>query len=184
MRRSVQLEAFDVEISDLDLFRCGVCVFGSLRLEMFGFGRRYRCVCLFCDGVQHACIWYEKANELQLFQTFVFYTLRGFQTTCKTKGSNRSTREQQTQQTTTNEKRPIVQSLKLWKCCVWKSEGAYYRWLLQCLSTPFLKFRSIGNGKKMHDGVDGKSAGNQRQIKVWLSTGRPRFGTDRLALNE
>ena len=38
MRRSVQLEAFDVEISDLDLFRCG----GSVFLEVFG----WRCLVL------------------------------------------------------------------------------------------------------------------------------------------
>ena len=37
MRMSVLLEVFDVEIIDLDLFRCGVCVFDGRRLEMRGF---------------------------------------------------------------------------------------------------------------------------------------------------
>ena len=38
MRRFVHFEAFDVEISDLDLFRCG----GSVFLEVFG----WRCLVL------------------------------------------------------------------------------------------------------------------------------------------
>ena len=41
MRMSVLLEVFDVEIIDLDLFRCGVCGFGSLQLGMCGLGPIY-----------------------------------------------------------------------------------------------------------------------------------------------
>ena len=39
MRRFVLLEVFYVEIRCLDLFRCGVCVFDSLLLEMCFIGR-------------------------------------------------------------------------------------------------------------------------------------------------